>query len=61
MAEQANPSTPATPYNMDAVGWTRWFTALGIPACLATEYGHTMEHEGLVYILRKKIHYVTPL
>ena len=57
----SNPASPATPDNMDAVGWTRWFTVLGIPACFATEYGHTMDHKGLVYILRKKIHYVTPL
>ena len=35
---------------MDAVGWTRWLTALGIPGLSATYYGRSMEHKGLVYI-----------
>ena len=51
----SNPARPAIPDNMDAAGWTRWFTALGIPGCLATEYGRNLEHKGLVYILRYKI------
>ena len=47
--------------DMDAAGWMNWCAALGIPGRLATEYGRNLEHEGLVYILRSKIYYVTPL
>ena len=46
----SNPASLFTPENMDAVGWTRWLTALGIPGLFATYYGRSMEHKGLVYI-----------
>ena len=45
--------------NMHAVGWERWLMALGIPRLFASEYGRSMEHKGLVYILRQ-IFYVIP-
>ena len=44
----SNPATPSTFDNMDAVGWERWPMALGIPRLLASEYGRSMEHKGLV-------------
>ena len=65
----SNPASPSTPDNMDAVGWTRWLTALGIPEYglfralgrfNALEYGRTMEQKGSVYILRQ-MYYVIPL
>ena len=47
-------------YEYDAVGWERWLMALGIPRLSAAEYGRSMEHKGLVYILRQIFH-VIPL
>ena len=44
----SNPATPSTFDNMDAVGWERWLMALGIFRLLASEYGRSMEHKGLV-------------
>ena len=46
----SNPASPFAPENMDAVGWTRWLTALGIPGLFAAYYGRSMEHKRLVYI-----------
>ena len=56
----SNPATPSTHDNMDAVGWEQWLMALGIPRLSAAEYGRSMEHKGLVYILRQIFH-VIPL